>query len=191
MQKTLELITTADFFAQAAQTKDRLEYADGEIIYNMAGASKEHEQIVSRILSALFKILDTTQQEIYSSNRFLYIRACNKFVLPDVMVVEGEEQIYTDEREGFKPLLNPKIIVEVTSASTKDYDHNEKLECYQQIESVKQIILVSSQKTMVESYTYQSPNEWHYVRLRERNQSLDVAGNRISIEEIYRKVVFS
>ena len=188
--QTLELITAAEFLAEAAQTNDRLEYADGEIIYNMAGASKEHEQIVSRILAALFKI-SSNRQEIYSSNRFLYIGACNKFVLPDVMVVEGEEQIYAEERQGFKPLLNPKIIIEVTSASTKDYDHSEKLECYQQIESVKQIILVSSQKIMVESYTYQSPNQWHFVRLREISQSLDIEGYIISLEEIYRKVEFN
>ena len=189
--QTLELITAAEFLAEAAQTNDRLEYADGEIIYNMAGASKEHENIVFNALFQLGLIFRVNPNvSIYPSNRFLYIGACNKFVLPDVMVVEGEEQIYTEERQGFKPLLNPKIIIEVTSASTKDYDHSEKLECYQQIESVKQIVLVSSQKIMVESYTYQSPNQWHFMRLREISQSLDIEGHSISLEEIYRKVEF-
>jgi Uma2 family endonuclease len=116
-------------------------------------------------------------------------------VLPDVMVVEGEEAIYTEEREGFQPLMNPLAIIEVMSGSTKDYDRGEKryaarLDCYQQIESVRQIVLVSSEKIQVKSYRYQSPGQWQYTQLDSLSQNLDFMGNRVAVEELYRKVTF-
>ncbi len=188
--ETATLVSISDFFEEAAQTPDRIEYADGEIIYNMAGASKTHEKIVSRILATFFKLLDANKCEVYASNRYLYISACDKFVLPDVMVVEGEEEIYTEERQGFEPLMNPVAIVEVMSGSTKDYDRGEKLDCYQQIDSVRQILLVSSEKIQVKSYRYQSPGQWQYTQLNDLSQSLDFLGNSIKVEELYRKITF-
>jgi Uma2 family endonuclease len=188
--ETATLVSIEKFLEEAAQTADRIEYADGEIIHNMAGASRTHEQIVSRILAAFFRIFNANRYEIYPSNRFLYIAACNKFVLPDVMVVEGEEEIYTEERDSFQPLMNPLVIVEVMSGSTKDYDRGEKLDCYQQIASVRQIVLISSEKIQVKSYRYQSPGEWHYTQLDNIAQSLDFMGNSIAVEELYRKVTF-
>ncbi len=189
--ETATLVSIEEFFEEAAQTPDRIEYADGEIIYNMAGASKTHEKLVFNVLFSLGLIYRREPEvTIYPSNRYLYISACDKFVLPDVMVVEGEEEIYTQERQGFEPLMNPVAIVEVMSGSTKDYDRGEKLDCYQQIDSVRQILLVSSEKVQVKSYSYQSPGQWHYTQLNDTSQSLDFLGNSIKVEELYRKITF-
>jgi hypothetical protein len=57
MMEIVTLVSIDEFLAEAAQTDDRIEYADGEIIYNMAGASKTHEKLVFNVLFSLGLIL--------------------------------------------------------------------------------------------------------------------------------------
>lgn len=47
------------------------------------------------------------------------------------------------------PALDPSLLVEVLSPSTEDYDRGEKLEHYQQIEALQEVVLVHHRERRV------------------------------------------
>lgn len=63
-----------------------------------------------------------------------------KFLYPNVSVVcENPEY---DERES-GVLINPLVIIEALSSSTAAYDRGKKFQWYQQIESLREYILIA------------------------------------------------
>ena len=55
-------------------------------------------------------------------------------------------------------LLNPTLIVEVLSESTKDYDRGAKFEQYRKIESFVEYVLIAQDKCHVEHFVRQAGN---------------------------------
>ncbi len=71
-------------------------------------------------------------------------------------------------------LLNPTVIVEVLSAGTEVYDRGRKFEHYQSIESLREYLLVASDRISASLYRRQSLRKassnwnppsaiWHYA----------------------------
>ena len=60
------------------------------------------------------------------------------YYYPDIVVVCGERK-FEDGKKDI--LLNPKVIVEVLSKSTKLKDRNEKLDSYMSLESLTDYVL--------------------------------------------------
>ncbi|MEZ4227347.1 MAG: Uma2 family endonuclease [Polyangiaceae bacterium] len=50
-------------------------------------------------------------------------------------------------------VLNPRVLVEVTSDSTEDYDRGEKLEHYQQIPSLETVVIVSHREPRLDVWS--------------------------------------
>jgi Uma2 family endonuclease len=56
-------------------------------------------------------------------------------------------------------VTNPKVIVEVLSPSTEDYDRGEKREHYQQLPSLTDYVLIAQDQRRVELFT-RSGDQW-------------------------------
>ena len=65
------------------------------------------------------------------------------YFYPDVVIFCGDPQF---EDNVFDTLLNPILVVEVLSPSTKAYDRGEKFRHYQELASLREYILVSQDK---------------------------------------------
>jgi Uma2 family endonuclease len=70
-----------------------------------------------------------------------------KFLIPDIIVVCGKPAL-TDEHQD--TITNPKVIVEILSPSTADYDYGEKFILYRRLESFEEYLLVSQDQPRVE-----------------------------------------
>jgi Uma2 family endonuclease len=86
--------------------------------------------------------------------------------------------------------LNPAVIVEVLSESTKDYDRGEKFEHYRTLESLADYVLVAQDKYHVEHLVRRSDNRW---LLTETNRvedaiSIESIDCTLPLVEIYDKV---
>ncbi len=57
-------------------------------------------------------------------------------------------------------VTNPKVIIEVLSKSTQDYDRGGKFKLYRDIASLKEYILISSIELLVEKHTKQMDGSW-------------------------------
>ena len=124
-----------------------------------------------------------------SSSR-VKIQKSGRFTYPDVSVVCGRIELGTDQRDV---LLNPRVLIEVLSESTKDYDRGEKFEQYRSIPSFTEYLLVAQDRHHVEHHVRQRDSRW----LLEETDSvadsvaLESIECRLALAEIYAKVRFS
>ncbi len=138
---------------RAAELKS--EYHDGEV-FPIAAVSFRHGRLAVRAGRILDTQLSKNSCEIASSPVRVRVSA-TQYVYPDLVVVCGKPQ-FTDEHVD--TITNPKVIVEVLSPSTADYDQGGKFELYQQLGTFEEYMLVSQDQVKVKVFRKQSSTMW-------------------------------
>lgn len=166
--------------------EEKSEFLDG-IIYGMGGATARHVLIVGNLVRELGSQLREKPCTVYSTDLRVCIDPHGMYAYPDVVVVCGEPQFLDGAMDT---LLNPMLIVEVLSETTKDYDRGEKFERYRAIPSFREYLLVAQDKIHVERFIKQDDGAW---LLSETNRLSDIVelssiGCRVPLTEIYLKV---
>lgn len=130
----------------------RHEFYAGEI-YARAGGTPEHAAMAAAVTALLAAQLGATPCRVYSSDLRVRVLATGLATYPDVTVICGASQ-----RDPHSPthVTNPKLVVEVLSASTADYDRGEKLLHYQQIPTLDAIVLIDHATPRVDLWTRSS-----------------------------------
>ena len=93
----------------------------------------------------------------FNSDQRIHIPADPLFTYPDISVVCGE--IITLEDDEFN-ILNPTILIEVLSASTRNYDKGDKFKLYRDIDTLKEYIVVDSESVSVEAFRLIEKGHW-------------------------------
>lgn len=168
---------------------ERFEYFDGEIV-SMAGGSISHGDIAVNLILSLADKLKGRSCRIMGGDTAIKTVKAKPFRFPDVSVVCGERLI--EQMMGFDLLVNPQLIVEVLSKTTRAYDLNEKFIAYQAIESLKEYLLVDQSRPHVIRHIRQPDGQWlrgDFIEMESSVQleSLDVT---LSLTEIYRMITF-
>ena len=179
--------TVEEYLAFEREALDKHEYIDGEIIA-MAGASREHNLIGTNTTVALVTQLRGRGCEVYANDMRVRMKG-KRYGYPDVVVVCAKPE-FSDEE--FDVLLNPTIVVEVLSPSTRFRDKTEKLETYQKMDSIKECLLIEQTVRRVEHYIKQTPNQW-LLRIYENADDilkLESIGCEIPLSDIYLQVEF-
>jgi len=127
----------------------RHEFYDGEI-YAMAGGTPEHAAMAAAITAILGRQLDPRSCRAYSSDLRVRVLATGLATYPDVTVVCGPSE---RDPESGTHVTNPKLVVEVLSRSTADYDRGEKLQHYRQILSLDAVVLVDHEIERIDLWT--------------------------------------
>lgn len=122
----------------------KLEYCEGEI-YAMAGGTPAHAELAASVTRLLGNAL-LGRCRVSSSDLKVRIEATDLSTFPDVTVVCGERQVASIDRNA---VVNPTLLVEVTSNSTEDYDRGEKLNHYKQCPSLTAVLFVSHRRPQV------------------------------------------
>ena len=103
-----------------------------------------------------------TRQRLEGAERFRPPLCC----YPDVSAFCGEPQFLDGQLDT---LLNPSLVVEVLSPSTEAYDRGRKFELYQAIESLREYLLLASDRMHADLYTRQADGSWlRFGRLERR-----------------------
>lgn len=187
LAETKKYYTVEEYLAFEREAFEKHEYIDGELIL-MAGASREHNLIGTNITSELRNQLKGKSCEVYANDMRVRMKG-NRYGYPDVVVVCGEPKFADDE---FDVLLNPTVVVEILSSSTRFRDKTEKLETYQKMESIKECLLIEQKLMRVEHYIKQTPNLW-LLRIYEKSDeivNLESIGCEILLSDIYLQVKF-
>ena len=179
--------TPEEYLALERKAERKSEYFNGEI-FAMSGASPQHVLIVTNVVAELRGQLKTRPCTVYSTDLRLKVSATGLlYTYPDVIVVCGEPQFDDDHKDT---LLNPTLIVEVLSESTKDYDRGAKFEMYRKIESFFEYVLIAQDKRHVEHFVRQTGNRWllsETNRLEDTLELTSIACN-LMLTEVYDKV---
>src|ERR1044072_7692049 len=114
--------TVEDYFFVEVGSPIKHEYLDGEI-YAMAGGSRTHARIALNIAAALRDALSGTPCEAFTSDMRV-MTPSGLYTYPAVSVVCGPADLAGAQERT--TLLNPPVLAEVLSDSTRDYDRGEK-----------------------------------------------------------------
>jgi Uma2 family endonuclease len=179
------LLTPEEYLALERKAEFKSEYMDG-VVYALAGASPRHNLIVANIIITLGAQLKGHPCRVYPSDLRVRVRNAKRFFYPDVSVVCGDDE-FADEAQD--TVLNPTLIVEVSSETTAAFDRGKKFLSYQLINSLQQYLLVSQDELMVESYARQGNDSWLYTKVtgREGRLALPSINCELALQDVYDK----
>jgi Uma2 family endonuclease len=140
--------TYRDYLELEALSNVRHEYDAGEI-YAMAGGTPDHAALCLAVGASLLVQLRGKPCRAYGSELRVRVLSTGLTTYPDASVVCGA---LAPDPESAVTATNPTVIVEVLSPSTEAYDRGEKREHYQQIASVREIVLVAYDQRRVEIF---------------------------------------
>ncbi|MEM8601989.1 MAG: Uma2 family endonuclease [Bacteroidota bacterium] len=124
----------------------------------MAGAEPEHNQLKDNICRELGNRLTRRGCRVLSSDQKVTTGEVGRYFYPDVVVACRPE--YDDSRPRI--LLNPELIVEVSSESTAEVDRGEKLVRYMSLPTVQEVWLADPGRPLVLQYLrpHEGEEEW-------------------------------
>ncbi len=149
-------LTPEEYLAIERKAEYKSEYFNGEM-FAMAGASERHVLIVTNVVAELRGQLRRRPCTVYSTDLRVRVSPTGLYTYPDIVVVCGQPQFADDQRDT---LLNPTLIVEVLSESSKDYDRGGKFEHYRSLASLNEYVLIAQDKHHVEHFVRQPDNRW-------------------------------
>lgn len=178
--------TIEEYFELESDADEKHEYYQGEV-FAMAGGKVNHNLISGNFYHALRKQLTGKSCRPFNSDQRIYIPANSLFTYPDISIVCGDLQTLNNDDSN---LLNPTVIVEVLSASTKSYDRGDKFKLYRDIPSLKEYLLVDSEMMAVERFSINASNHWELEEYYESDEMIHLKSidASISLSEIYEDV---
>ncbi len=180
--------TAAEYLTMERQSSEKHEFAFGEI-FAMTGATARHVGIVSNLVRELGNQLRHRPCQVYSTDLRVCIDADNRYAYPDVVVVCNPPKFLDDTLDT---LLNPELIVEVLSESTRNYDRGDKFQQYRGAPSFREYLLVDQDKVHVERYSKASDGTWSLWETDSINHAVRIesVGIALAVSEIYFKIDF-
>lgn len=180
-------VSEEEYLAVERQAERKHEYFQGEIVA-MAGASFAHNLITGNLITAFNNALRDRDCTAQASDLRLQVSEAGTYTYPDVSVVCGEPEFRPDAY--LDTLLNPTLLVEVSSKSTEDDDRRSKFMHYRRIPSLHYYLLVSSKVMEAVVYTRSEGEKWQLEVFAGPNAAIPLP--RLNLElplaEVYRKV---
>ncbi len=134
----------------------RHEYINGEII-SITGGTPEHNELTSILNAALRVSVRGKPYSIFVADQRLWIPERSMYIYPDVMVAPRPLQRQLGRTDT---ILNPVMIAEVLSKSTKNCDRDEKFAAYRTIPNFQEYLLIDQYTAHVEQYTKTESQQW-------------------------------
>ena len=162
---------------------EKHEYYQGEI-FAMSGEKVPHNEISGNLYFVLRKKLQGKKCRPYNSDQRIHIAENTLFTYPDISIICGEIKTLNDDNLN---VLNPAVIIEILSPSTKNYDRGEKFKLYRDIPTLKEYILIDSESVHIEVFRLNETNHWELEEYNSMEEELYIKGinEKISIAEIY------
>ena len=182
-----QLYTAAEYLELELNSVERHEFWDGEI-RPMTGGTPDHNLILGNLLMALKLGLRGQPYSTFVTDQRLWIPACNLYAYPDVMVVAHPLELQTGRTDT---VVNPCLIGEVLSTSTKAYDRGDKFLAYRTVPTFQEYLLVDQYSIYVEHHVKTSPNQWLMSEYRSADTDLNMnsVDCRISIADLYEGTI--
>lgn len=180
----LHRYTYQDYVWLEEESTTRHEFLDGEIVA-MAGGTPEHAAMAAEVIGQLRDQLRGRPCRVFTSDLGVRVMKTGLATYPDASVVCGPTIRDPDKKTN---VINPRVLVEVTSDGTEDYDRGEKLTHYKQIPSLDWIAIVSHREPRIEVWSRAPESEaWHVSEAGAgANASLAALGCTLNVDAIWQ-----
>jgi Uma2 family endonuclease len=181
-------ISAEDYLTQERIAMEKHEYYQGEI-FAMSGASLKHNIIFSNLFTDIGSKLKGKGCRPYGSDLRIHIPKNTLYTYPDISIF-CENPDLTDDK--FDTATNPSVLIELLSKFTRNYDKGEKFTLYRDIDSLKEYILVDTEKIFVEKHIRNADNSWQLTDYRSLDNSFTIETVSCSFElkDIYQGISF-
>ena len=179
-------MTVEEYLAFEVGSEIKNEYIDGEI-YAMTGGTGKHSSITINTIIAIGIQLRSSDCSLHSSDMRIKVGP-SRYVYPDLSAVCGKA---TYDDDSATTLLNPVLVIEVTSPSSIDYDRVIKREYYSAVESLQAYLVIDQHRALAELYT-RTQEGWNLQQFAGMDAvaPLDVIGCSLPLTEVYRGITF-
>jgi Uma2 family endonuclease len=162
------------------------EYHDSRMV-PIEAATINHGRIQGNLYTGLRERLKDTSCEAFLSSVRVSIPRFKRYTYPDLIVSRGTLELEDENRDT---LLNPAVLFEILSPSTAGFDRGEKFALYRSIPSLKEYVMVSQDRVMVERYRRENEQNWHLEAISQLDATLrlEAVPEAIPLREIYDKV---
>ena len=181
----VQKMSIEEFLDFAESSEQLYEYIDGEL-HPMTTPTFRHNIIGSNIAFSIRTLLAGNDCQVLGIGQG--VRAGEtRLLIPDVCVVCEEPLLEADTRI----LLNPILVVEVTSPSSIDRDRVMKRDYYGDVASIQAYLVVDQHRALVELYT-RDGNRWWIDSYSKIDDEVPLAALNcsLSLRDIYRNVDF-
>ena len=165
---------------RAAEQKH--EYFNGEI-FVMSGAGNRHNVIFSNLFGDLAYRLRGKPCQPYGSDLRIHIPENTLYTYPDISII-CRDLVSTVEEDT---AIQPSVLIEILSPSTKDYDRGTKFKLYRDIPTLHEYVLVDSESINVEIFRLNENGHWQLDEYKKPADSLVIktVGFQLTLSEIY------
>jgi Uma2 family endonuclease len=154
--QTRQRLTPEEYLAIERAAEYKSEYYNGEM-FAMAGASRWHTLITGNLVASIHPQLRGRGCRLHPTDMRVKVLFSGLYTYPDIVVTCGKEEY---EDNVLDILLNPLLIFEVLSKSTEAYDRGDKFMLYRGLESLREYVLVSQDRMLIEQYVRQDDDSW-------------------------------
>ncbi|WP_448529687.1 Uma2 family endonuclease [Raineya sp.] len=189
MPELLEKIWKASEFLNFERKEPLKHELIANEIYPMAGASFNHNLIVSNLHFLLKQQFWGLDFIVLQGDMRVADLENNSFCYPDVLVIQGEPAFVDNE---FDTITNPVMICEVLSKGTESYDKEKKFDVYQNLASLQEYVLIWQDRYKVRLFKKITPKHWEMWDFDNENDTISFLYGvcRIYLKDIYQKVKF-
>jgi Uma2 family endonuclease len=189
LPRAMSVFTAEQYLDLERRSEIRHEFLDG-IVYAMAGESPAHSTICFNLAVSTGIQLRGTPCRGFSPNMKVSAGDASLYAYPDLAIVCGEARFHDQHGDV---LVNPSVIFEVLSRSTKAYDRGEKFERYKTIETLTDYVLVSQDRMLLEHFSRRPDGTWSHAEVGGPDSSLELASIncRVPVSEVYDRVEFA
>jgi len=168
---------------------EKHEYFQGEI-FAMSGAAFNHNLIFSNVFGLLFSKLKGSKCIPFGSDIRMSIPENTLFTYPDISIYCNEIKHLNEDKDT---ILQPTIIIEILSPSTKNYGRGKKFNLYKDIPSLKEYVMIDSDSILVEAYYINDEQNWILNKHEDISDMLNLIsmGFNVALSDIYNHVPFS
>jgi Uma2 family endonuclease len=176
-------ISIEEYLAFDRGAQEKHEYYKGEV-FAMSGAGKRHNIISSNLIISIGNLLKGKSCFPYGSDMRLHIPQNSLITYPDISIYCGE---LNDDLEDDNA-INPTVIIEILSPSTRDYHRGGKFKLYREITSLKEYVLVDTESILVEVFRVNQTGHWELEEYKSPYSILEFASMSISValKDIYQ-----
>ena len=169
-----------EFFAWQESQAERYELVNGFPLRMMTGARNVHDDIVVNIVAELRSQLRGSGCRPFTADGSIETRP-GQIRRPDVGVDCGQRN-----PDDYKAAL-PRLVVEVLSPSTRDFDTFGKLDEYKGVESLEYILLVEPNMPLVAVWFRDPDRLWQERRkeVLEAEVEMPELGMSLALRDVY------
>lgn len=184
MQQEEPVITRTEYLQLELRSGNKHQFYQGEV-FAMTGGTFNHSSLGGNILTCLKnRLRDTSCEPMNGDMRVQTGSGLDTY--PDISIYCAAPELTDND----STLLNPVVIFEVLSPSTRSYDRGDKFAHYRTIPALMDYVLVDAENLSVEHFRKIDNEEWllHVYTNITDIINLNSINKTLGLDEIYENI---